>query len=1289
VTSTPPDSLRLPRLDPLSAAEERAAELEAIRRVSLGLHGSGGLQAVLDAVLGGLFELVAEARSGDIYVYQGDRLALGTTRWADQGPGQVPADGRTEGVSYTVARSGLPLFIANAFSHPLFRDAPPERRPGALIGLPLKTGGRVVGAMTVGYAEARGFADKDIRLLQLLCEQAAAAIESALLFEASQRQLKELGALHRVAMAIAEATDEDSLIARATHIIGAELFPDNFGVLVMDDTKRTLRVHPSYQGVDRAELQASFAPFQGVTGTVAATGRAWRIGHVAGEPVYIQLQSGMRSELCVPLKVGERVIGVINAESARPNAFSEADERLLATVAGQLAIAMDRLRTEAAGRLSRLRAAESRAILFQVSRELSGSLDPERVYAATHRAVSQLMACEAFVIALRDETGEYIDMVYAADKGGRVAPLRVGREQGLTGRVMATGATIRVDHIDRLGPGNVFHFGHPEHVHSLVATPLRLGSALIGMLSAQSYRPAAYTAEHEQLLGLLANQAAVAIEHARLYAAERDQRQLAEVLRESGTILSASLDLETVMDRLLDLAARVVPYDTATILLAEGGRMRVARQAGYDALGPGVGERVRGHVFVVDETATLQTVVETGQTLMVADTAQYPGWIYLEVSAHIRSWLGTPMVAQGQVIAVFSLDKLEPGYYGPRHVRQLETFAGQAALAVQNARLFEAEQRRVAALTALHEIGLDLSQQLDLSGLLRTIVERAARLTGAASGGLYLLDPGGGLELVVSLHADHNFKGSRLAPGEGVAGRVVTTGEPQIEGNYSAWAGRAEAFEAAGFNSVLGVPIKWQGQVVGVLVATDYRADLFTAADIELISLFASQAGVAISNARLYADARAQAAEKNRLFIETQRRADELGVLVQLSASLRAARTTEDMLPIFLQKACKVISASASAIYLVDPGTGDLVMRACHPQNPRLPGLRHRPGEGITGYVAASGEIHISREVILDPRAHLYDLAEVEYLRNVRSSIAVPLRRRDEVVGVMHVGAPEPHDFTESEIRLLSTIAEIAGNALQRAALLETLEQRVAQRTYELARANERLTALDRLKDQFISNVSHELRTPLTNIKLHLTLLEKRGADNLERYLPTLQRETERLRRLIEELLDLSQLQSRVMTPRREWLDLGALVEDVIGLHLTRAEARGLTVKHEVHSIRPMALDRSQMLQVLTNLIGNAVAYTEVGGRVTITIADDTADGSDGIQLVIHNAGAVIHPDDQPHVFERFFRGRNGQDSGEAGTGLGLAICRDIVEQHGGRIGVESSEASGTTFSVWLPRVEP
>jgi signal transduction histidine kinase len=303
------------------------------------------------------------------------------------------------------------------------------------------------------------------------------------------------------------------------------------------------------------------------------------------------------------------------------------------------------------------------------------------------------------------------------------------------------------------------------------------------------------------------------------------------------------------------------------------------------------------------------------------------------------------------------------------------------------------------------------------------------------------------------------------------------------------------------------------------------------------------------------------------------------------------------------------------------------------------------------------------------------------------SMLALPLIAGQQKLGAVLIAFRQPHHFTAEEIMRGEQAAQLIALALSKAKLLNELEQRVAERTHALTEANEQLRELDQRKDELVANVSHELRTPLTNIRLYLGLLDKRGTAELNRYLPILRRETERLTFLIEDLLTLSRLKQGHLqfTPKLSHLD--ALVDEVLQTHTVRAADKKLQVIHEPNPAAPAVLvDHTQMMEVLTNLVGNAIAYTPPGGRVLCCIQQVEPPH---VVLAIANSGVVIPAEDLPYLFDRFYRGRVGQQSGELGSGLGLAICKAIMEWHGGKIEVESSEVEGTTFRIYLPLPSP
>lgn len=230
-----------------------------------------------------------------------------------------------------------------------------------------------------------------------------------------------------------------------------------------------------------------------------------------------------------------------------------------------------------------------------------------------------------------------------------------------------------------------------------------------------------------------------------------------------------------------------------------------------------------------------------------------------------------------------------------------------------------------------------------------------------------------------------------------------------------------------------------------------------------------------------------------------------------------------------------------------------------------------------------------------------------------------------------------------------------------------------------------RLRELDRMKTQFVSNVSHELRTPISNIKLYLALLERGKPEKQARYMEVLQQESTRLQSLIENLLDLSRLDAgrTQIIPRP--VNLEDLVTNLVEIHRQAAAAKNLDLETQFSQAPPANGDRNQIIQVLTNLVTNAMSYTPPGGKITIRLGTAEAEGRQYVTIAVADTGIGIPPDELSHIFDRFFRGEQSRTLSVPGTGLGLAIVQEIVELHQGRIKVQSKVGQESTFTVWLP----
>jgi signal transduction histidine kinase len=236
------------------------------------------------------------------------------------------------------------------------------------------------------------------------------------------------------------------------------------------------------------------------------------------------------------------------------------------------------------------------------------------------------------------------------------------------------------------------------------------------------------------------------------------------------------------------------------------------------------------------------------------------------------------------------------------------------------------------------------------------------------------------------------------------------------------------------------------------------------------------------------------------------------------------------------------------------------------------------------------------------------------------------------------------------------------------------------------------LEKASRLKDEFIANTSHELRTPITNLKLYHTLVES-NPDKITQYTSTLQRETNRLEHLVEDLLTMSRLDHAQIDLHLETVDLNKLVSGYVADRQILAQRRALSLQVETaNDLGPVMADGEHIEQVLSILLINALTYTPEGGTVTVRVHPGTSEnGLNGAGFSVIDTGPGIPPDELPHIFERFFRGKAAVEAATSGTGLGLSIAQEIVRQHQGEIKAENREPPGTgaRFTVLLPaRVE-
>ncbi|MBN1121058.1 MAG: GAF domain-containing protein [Anaerolineae bacterium] len=483
--------------------------------------------------------------------------------------------------------------------------------------------------------------------------------------------------------------------------------------------------------------------------------------------------------------------------------------------------------------------------------------------------------------------------------------------------------------------------------------------------------------------------------------------------------------------------------------------------------------------------------------------------------------------------------------------------------------------------------------------------------------------------------------------------------------------------------SNLGVPIiSTTGEVIGFINLDSEMEGFFTPEHAERLQGFATQAAVAIRNAQLY-----EAEQNRRQIAET---------LQQATAVLNTSLELEEVLNLILEQLSSVIDYDSAAIQRLDAGNNTLVIHACqyfdHPD--KVVGLRFPIEPKFPNMRVVRERKPLAIDDVTVDYPHFQVEANSFESGHIRSWLGVPLIARDKTIGIITLDRKTIHPFTEEETGIVTAFANQAAVAIENAALYDSLEgqnalleERVRERTIQLEEANRHLRRLSELKDEFVANVSHELRTPIANIKLYHHLLGSKP-ESSEKYLATLQRETNRLEKIVEDILHISRIDQGELNLMATSVDLNSIAESYVTDRQALAKNRLLTLNLETNQNIPLVLaDQGMLGQVFSIILTNAINYTPEEGQIDVRVIDDVRDGQPWAGFSISDSGPGIPEDERDRLFERFFRGLHAQDSGVPGTGLGLSIAKEIIDRHEGQIEVtyQGINGTGVTFTVWIP----
>ncbi len=504
---------------------------------------------------------------------------------------------------------------------------------------------------------------------------------------------------------------------------------------------------------------------------------------------------------------------------------------------------------------------------------------------------------------------------------------------------------------------------------------------------------------------------------------ERQNREVADALREIGMALSASLDLDDVLDTMLVQMARVIPYDSGNITLLENGSAVIARSRGYEQFGEQVARFIHQFVFDIQNTENLRWMLENRRPMIIQDTHAYSGWVQLEATRYIQSCVGAPIIVNDEVIGFFSLDKQEANFYRSEHARILELFAAQAGQAFHNARLYRESRQLLRRERQLNEIMREFGATLDLEHLLNMVLQRGCQLFEADFGLLGLINPAGdAVEVNHIFHPQRDRFQKILPKGTGLTWEVIDSGQPILVKDYFSHPKAVQSLREFGVQTLLMVPLQSGGETLGILAfyqTTTQRR--FRESDLPLAISVGNQAAAAIQNARLLA--------------ESTRRAEEAETLQRASAAVSSALKLEQVLDMVLENLSKVVPYDSCALFLMEEDWLRVVAARGFAHPDRVIGKTFSSHDDLLWQSMKTRQPIILADAQVDPRFKKWGDAE-----HVHSWMGVPLIKRDIGIGFLTIDHRKPNLYSDSHAKLALAFANQAAVAIENARLFESIQ---------------------------------------------------------------------------------------------------------------------------------------------------------------------------------------------------------------------------------------------------------
>lgn len=1041
-------------------------------------------------------------------------------------------------------------------------------------------------------------------------------------------------------------------------------------IYLLDEDKKNLRIK-SWRGieVDKISDLDHVKLGEGIFGQAAKQEKTLFVPDVEedDQPWNHNLKDKeAKSILAVPFVAKGEIFGVAGLGSFSLKDLSLEENEFLTAIFQQVGMAIENINLLT----SWAKKAKDLSLLLNISYAVSSSLNLGQVLEVLSQRMAEIAEAELCYILLLDENGKdlRVEETYSAqnkvdftEKKRRISLELVPYHKNVieTGKMEEIKREDKISDIER----ELFFAGTVEKV---VLMPLSVGQRTLGIAGLGISAQQKLDLEKLNLYRSVTSQTAVAIENAQLYEYVKQRVNEIYTIYNVGQSLSTILDLDQLLDEISRVIVGSFGYLNCAILLVEEktNQLYVKASRGFPE------DWARNLRLKIGEEGIAGWVAHTGQPLVAGDVSKDPR--YIRGIEECKSEIAVPLKLKDRVIGVLDAESDQLFAFTQKDVRILSQLASQIAIAIENSRLFQEEKKRSLQLALINDVGRRVVSTLDLEKLLERVIESIQINFKYNHVSLFLMDRFSGELILKNSFGEDAFlipQDFRLKMGTGIVGWAAKSKKTFLSNEVIKEPRYVPVIQKT--RSAVCVPLKSGQKVLGVLDVESFKTGAFDDQDVAVLETLADFLATAMNNVKLYED--------------TKRKANRLALTDQINRAISSTLDLESIFKIISEELKKVVDYDRLSLAFWHPQQHSFELELVYSQN-QIIASREKliPVDDTSMY-----EVVKTKRPYYIPRLTLEDCIRSSdrliFSEGIRSYLLIPILNEQEVIAVLNLENRKSNGFEAEQIELVNSVASHLSVAIKNARLFSDLEK-----AYEdLKRAQDRLIQTEKLRalGQMAGGVAHDFNNILTSILGRVQLisrkLEKQGIEKPEDL-------SSGLKSIEESAADGTEILSRIQKftkARRDTtlspVDLNHIVEDA--LEMTQAcwqnaailSGIRIDVKKDLREVGPVWGDSTELREVVTNLILNAVDAMPEGGTLSLKTEQD----QNFVYLKVTDTGIGMSEEIKDRVFEPFFTTKETK-----GTGLGMSVVHNIISRHDGGIHVKSSPGQGSSFTIKLPK---